>query len=401
MIKKLFTQPNIYTISALLYLTVGDLVSGIKILTLASHGIYLVMSLYYIYAVLTKCRLTIFMKVLTALFAAFMFYGLIFLIVGTDSFWIVQNVSPVWNLKLHFNSFAPLYAFYYFGSKKMIDEKWFRIIGVVFLFAIFFQYSSFSDRAMLKYDRDLGEFTNNSGYYWLSILPIVVFYKNKPALSFVLLAYISVMIIMCMKRGAVIIGGLLDIYFIITLLKNSKNRFWISAISIFVLLFVGYFFMDFVTSNSFAAARMEATIEGDSSSRNRIYSFYLDYFLHKTDVFNFLVGNGACATGRIMGAAAHNDWLEIAICMGLIGVLFYLYYWITNFKTIIHAIKYSGNETIIMVLTAIILTNFMKTLFSMSINDMMLCSNAMLGYCLSKVYGDDCSQNNESIICQE
>lgn len=395
MIKNFFTQPNIYTISALLYLTVGNMVSGIKILTLASHGIYLVMSLYYIYAVLTKCRLTLFMKVLTALFAAFMFYGLIFLIVGTDSSWMMQNVSPVWNLKLYFNSFAPLYAFYYFGSKKMIDEKWFRVIGVVFLFAIFYQYSSFSDRAMLRYDRVLGEFTNNAGYYWLAILPIVVFFRNKPVISFLLLAYISVMIIMCMKRGPVIIGGLLDIYFIITLLKNSKNRFWISAISIFVLLFIGTFFMDFLTSNNYAAARMEATIEGNSSQRDFIYSFYLDYFLHKTDVFNFLVGNGACATGRILGTAAHNDWLEIAICMGLIGVLFYLYYWITNFKTIKHARKYSGSETIIMVLTAIIFTNFMKTLFSMSINDMMLCSNAMLGYCLSKVYGDDYTINKK------
>lgn len=399
--KKVFTSPIIYTLCALLYLMLGDFVTNIKIITLTSHVIFVAMSIYYIYTVLTKCRLTLFMKVLTALFAAFVFYGLIFLIVGTDSSWKVQNVSPVWNLKLYFRSFAPLYAFYYFGSKKMIDEKWFRVIGVVFLFAIFFQYSSFSDRAMLKYDSDLGEFTNNAGYYWLSILPIVVFYKNKPAISFVLLAYISVMIIMCMKRGPVIIGGLLDIYFIIMLLKNSKNRFWISAISIFVLLFVGHFFMDFVTSNNYAAARIEATIVGDSSQRDFIFIFYLDYFLHKTDVFNFLVGNGACATGRIMGSAAHNDWLEIAICMGLIGVLFYLYYWITNFKTIKHAIKYSGNETIIMVLTAIILTNFMKTLFSMSINDMMLCSNAMLGYCLSKVYGDDCSQNNESIICQE
>lgn len=398
--KKVFISPIIYTLCALLYLMLGDLVTNIKIITLTSHVIFVAMSIYYIYAVLTKCRLTIFMKVLTALFAAFMFYGLIFLIVGTDFAWIARKASPIWNLKLYFRSFAPIYAYYYFGSKGMIDEKWYRGMGIIFIIATYFQYIAFARRGMLIYNVEIGEFTNNAGYYWLALLPLVIFYRNKPIIMYSLMIYIYVMIIGCIKRGAIIIGGIVEVYFLFILLKDSKNRMLLLFVSIMAMIFIGKYFMDFMISNDFAAARLEATLEGNSSGRDALFSSYLDFFLHKTNVTNFLWGNGACATILILGSAAHNDWLEIAINMGLIGLLLYLYYWITNFKTIKHTIEYSGNETIIMVLTAIVFTNFMKTWFSMSIDDMMLCSNAMLGYCLSKVYGDDCSQNNESIICQ-
>ena len=93
-----------------------------------------------------------------------------------------------------------------------------------------------------------------------------------------------------------------------------------------------------------------------------------------------LIGNGAWATTKITWTAAHNDWLEILIDMGIMGVCFYVYYWYIFGKTILKSQLPSLSRFGIML---VFLNMFFKTIFSMSFTDMTFFHAIMLGLCLT------------------
>lgn len=393
--KKLLSIPTIYTICALLYLAVGHWLNEITVLTLLTHGVYVVLTVYYTFCAIRDYRSNLFIKALLLVFILFLVYSTIFLVTGVDGSWKTMGYSPFGFLESHFNCIAPIFVYYYFGAKGMVNERWFQYMGVLFLVVVFSQYI-FKQQTMLELGSEIDEITNNAGYYWLSILPIVIFYRRKPIVSYVLMAFISIMCIACLKRGAIVILAIVDIYIMFKLLGSASKRskytiILISFVALFVLSeYVQYLF----ETNYYAISRLEDTRNGYSSGRDVLYKECFEFFLTPNSFLNFIFGNGALGTVHYLGRVAHNDWLEIAINMGLVGIVIYLYYWIANYKIYKVAKMFSNNDTIIMVIGAILISNFLKTWFSMSINDMQIYSDAMLGYCLSKVYGSDIITNS-------
>ena len=127
--------------------------------------------------------------------------------------------------------------------------------------------------------------------------------------------------------------------------------------------------------------RIEDTLSGNSSGRDNLYTFFWNYFTENADFTHYLLGRGANGTLEIYYNYAHNDWLEIAVNQGLLGIIIYAFYWFCFYKTWKHA-KNIDSKTIL-VLTALIF--FAKTLFSMSYADMSYVSTSVLGYALATV----------------
>ena len=227
------------------------------------------------------------------------------------------------------------------------------------------------------------EITNNSGYLFLSCLPLLVLYRAKPLLQFATLAFVMAFIVMGMKRGAIIIGVVAFVYFIFQTIKNSKGKYRFLFIVLSVALCVGAvsFFIYQMDNSDYMMKRIEDTREGNSSHRDDLYMHFWDYFRYTATTLHFLIGRGANGTLEIYYNYAHNDWLELAVNQGLLGVAIYLLYWRCLYRTW----KRATNRDARTILFITFWIFFPKTLCSMSYGDMTYINTSVLGFALANV----------------
>ncbi len=380
--KKIFTFPNIYTLVALLYLCLGDLLNNISIITMSVHGLFLALTLVLLFLSFKECRMNVAMKSLCALSAMILIYG-VWLIYMVSDYSLLFD-SPTRYLDLHFKSIAPIFVYYYFAEKKLIDVKWFCYATPFFLFAVYQQYIFAQRDIILKYDFELGEFTDNSGYFFLALLPIAAFFKERRWLEYLIITFLTIMIVSCMKRGPIICAGIIDVFMLKESLSGSKGKFKTLIFALLAFCGIYLFVKNIYLSNDYFSYRFEQTLDGDDSNRSKIYNRLWQYYQYQTNPLSYIFGNGAYSCARYLGFHAHNDWLEMLMSLGFVGVILYAKYWKAQVKTIIKA-KANGTEhSIVTVFISIVICNFMKTIFSMSIDDMLIYSSSMLGFCLSK-----------------
>ncbi len=174
---------------------------------------------------------------------------------------------------------------------------------------------------------------------------------------------------MGMKRGAILISAFCFIFFLITRFrtKKRKQKLWILILSI-VVIFGVYKFIDYYyNSSDLFQKQLEKIQEGNSSSRGILFSSLWNYYIHEANIFQQLFGSGANATLQHAVNFAHNDWLEILVNQGIFGVVVYAVYWIGLFK---EWRKRKHIPDAYLALGLFVIIYFMKTLFSMSYNDM-------------------------------
>ena len=192
----------------------------------------------------------------------------------------------------------------------------------------------------------------------------------------------------------------MGIYFLY-LLRNSKRSAVVGIIvSMFIALgIVYYIYQSMMDSSAYFQARVEDTLEGDSSGRDNIYAFFFEYYMEETTTEQQLVGLGANATLDIFGQYAHNDWLEIAINQGLLGLIIFLVFWLVFFAVCLRKHPDSRIRTTLCMLFAIF---FLKSFFSMSYRSFTLYSNIVLGYCIATkfLYNSQTFIEKNTEICQ-
>ena len=97
------------------------------------------------------------------------------------------------------------------------------------------------------------------------------------------------------------------------------------------------------------------------------------------DILEILFGLGADGTVKAIGQVAHNDWLEYFVDMGVLGMVIFMYMWISFFKMYRN---YKGDELYKMALAMILILLFVRTLFSMSLSDISIFVSCVFGFCL-------------------
>ena len=225
------------------------------------------------------------------------------------------------------------------------------------------------------------EITNNAGYLFLSLIPIWVLFRKKPLLQYAGLAFCMAFILMGMKRGAILIGGVVVLYLIWQIIRNArgKQRFIVILLTAVLAIAGVYFVIDMMSSSDYFIQRIEDTKAGNSSARDDLYSFFWTYFTERAELLHYLFGRGANGTLEVYYGYAHNDWLEIAINQGLLGIIIYLIYWINFYKTW----RQSTNIDAKTILALVGIIYFAKTLFSMSYEDMTYVCTSVFGYALA------------------
>lgn len=290
------------------------------------------------------------------------------------------------------NSLAPIYLFYEFTMNGKLTRDRIRIYLPILIVTCILLYYKNESELLLKTNAE--EITNNIGYMFVTLIPFLFFYSKKPILQYVLMGVILLYIFMGMKRGAILIGVLCTMVLLYANMKNSSR--WTKVL--FAMLTIGIvvgisMYIDYMMSNSaYFMARIEQTLEGDSSNRDIIYGTLWETLFLEPSPFYFYFGRGADSTLRVAGAFAHQDWLETFCNNGLMGVFFLLLFFYTLGKKAWESrLCFSGIMFYSFVTLFIMI--FSKTIFSMSIQNLELSSSMLIGYFAFQT--DYCSQSVE------
>ncbi|MBR4713567.1 MAG: O-antigen ligase family protein [Paludibacteraceae bacterium] len=353
-----------------------------------SLGIVLVLnvvSLYYLVKVnLWKGKNPTYLNALNLLVLMFTVYGVIHCLDGPHYMVGVQADKPYNYLKSIYNSLLPIYIFYYFACKGSLNMRLLSILVFVFFFTAilsFWNYGNHLREVMEQNGVDRDGFVNNLGYEFLALFPILSFFRKRPVLQYVGMIVLMSFLLLGMKRGAILIGFLCMLLFLLEMFKSAKrfNKIVIIVLSLVAVLVVTFFLFHMLSSNQFFQYRLRVTLEGNSSGRDLIYSTFFNYLIYDTSVSEFLFGAGANATLEVFVNYAHNDWLELAVNQGVLGVLLYAYYWYAAYKAWKVMDRTDGTR---FAFGLVLFIFFMRTIFSMSYGSMNIYVTCVVGYCL-------------------
>lgn len=371
---------DLYVSLWVLYYMQGTLYEEGGFASMAVLLIIVAISFYYFALSFQRKKSTPYFKGLYLMIFLITIYGLLRL--GSGNIWIgTKEIRNYTFLKDHYMSLLPIFVFYGLGRQGKIGESRLKIYTFVFYavaIVIFFR------MRREYYSMGRFDFTNNSAYMFVQVLPLLFLSKQKRLVEYLLALSLLLFTIVCMKRGAILIAVvMLGIAYWRSFKQMSPTSKLFTFIFLMVLFLVVWNFVgNLYLENEYFRVRIEDTQAGVSSGRDLIYEDLLDHLFHGTTTFEFLFGTGADSTLRFAENYAHNDWLEIATTMGILGVIAYLYYWIQFYKTI----RFFNFDVIIKnTIWSIIIFCFIRTFFSMSINDMFVPLTCALGYSLSRV----------------
>lgn len=381
---KYFKNPCfIYTMLWCIYWCQGILYQSGGIISQSIAIVLLCISLLCTFKYISSNRIIGYPKALLVVLLIVSIYGIIAYI--TDGEIIRGKTSDTrlfsW-FKNMYLSILPVFTYLYFVRERYMNTEFVRKIIPVLIVAVscsyYWSYISTIQAIFINTGNDISDITNNSGYMVLSLLPLLLLYDNKRLWQYVGLSLIVFFVVLSAKRGAILICGIMSVLFIIRNYRYSSGHKKLLTILLMIGFFiiVYSFIMDYMSENDYLMKRIEETKEGRSNGRDDLYWTLWDSFKNQNDTWKYLFGGGVWYTTKLTWTAAHNDWLEFLIDMGLFGVCVYMHYWVSFYR-----LSFNKNipELSRFCIFLVFLNMFMKTLFSMSIDTMTFIHSMMLG----------------------
>lgn len=384
--QQVFNQANLYIFLWCLYYAQGTFYPSGSIISQGVLIVLLLMSMKNYFIAFTKYKLPLYFHGLNVLLLMFVLYG-IGLILSGERLVVREYYTYSSNyeyLKAILISLLPAFSAYVYAKKGLFTLKSLKYWVPIWLIIAVISYYSYERNALsLIVSRD--EVTNNIAYRFVALMPVFVIFYKKPLFMVLGLLFCLLFILMGMKRGAIVIAALNLMFVIYQLYKTGNAQMKKYIILSFVCILVVLFFVvkEMLSTSEYFVARVDATLEGNSSGRDQLFSVFWNYYLNQDSIINLLFGNGANATLRIGSNAAHNDWLEILINQGLFGVYIYIYYFFNFYKSLLY--KKVGNPFYYIGLKMIFLVTLLSTFFSMSYGTLDIFLTLTLGFFLANI----------------
>lgn len=338
---------------------------------------------YYIKTVSNIQKEPLIIKTLTVFYLLLAIYGFLVVLEGKTFQVGMREVRKVVTLSYIVKvswSLLPIFVFYNYAKKRLLTKqyilKWLFTFAIVAIVCYFFMLQA----SQLKMGEE--EVTNNGGYLILSFVPLFLFMKTRSWLQYAFFAGAMLLVLLSIKRGAILVGLMCTAVYFLYIFWQARRSALFGVVIALVLGFYGSYtvFEQLSAKSDYFQKRLEETIEGDTNGRDLIQGFFLNYYFNESTTKEKLIGGGANATLELFGMYAHNDWLELAINQGLLGLLLYLFFWIAFIRLLF---KKKVPTEVKCCLVMLFVIYFLKTWFSMSYTEYTLYSSMAFGYCIA------------------
>ncbi len=256
-------------------------------------------------------------------------------------------------------------VFYYITKRGALSDKEILIIFMFFFVKFLYDYTQNALVVSAERAKEVasGEYTNNIGYGFASILPLTLLLK-KTILKYSFFFACIFLVVFSAKRGAMLVSFVFACYFFYNHLFKGKGRLGLKHIlaSTIIIGVVVYIVNLVISSNEYIYIKLFATFEDHySSGRDEISSAIVNHMFDGS-FFNLLFGDGFGTSVKVAGNFAHNDWLEVFSMAGIFGLLIYanLYFKIYQF------IKINYNDVYKQLFLSSCIICFVRSFFSMS-----------------------------------
>ena len=319
-----------------------------------------------------------------------LFIGLNVLYFFVSYMWLTPSTTLLGNILFGLSSFL---MFAYLGRCGVLTPKFFLLTTGLFLFASvlnFQNYSLAASNSAVDFNEDY--FTNNASVLFLYLLPCLIFVKNN-VVRLIMLLICMFFLIAGVKRGN-ILAAIIPIFLIlIDTYKSTKKSTWKTLWVIISVCVIAFLAKKWILDNEYFLLRFEDTIEGGSSNRDQLYAAAWSLWRDSHSLVEIMFGHGFDGTITHMpgNLRAHNDWLEILVNYGLLGVVMYFLIFVGFIKSMI---KSSSEKTRIVLLSVILIWIF-KSCYSMGFSDEYI---ALLAIPVGAALFDDKSSTKSNIL---
>jgi hypothetical protein len=287
------------------------------------------------------------------------------LIFGT---YIAVCTMLTWNgdpLQVDFTKNVLLVATTYFSASfyvrarilKAVDLQWFWVFGVILAIPLYYNYHD-----ILVDQLGRSSVTNNIGYVFLAFYPIILL-SERPVRKLLGTLVVAFFVFQSIKRGAIFL------FILVTIMHGLKIRFNINIFrlsryvkrttALLLLATVSYFVTRHKIDLSFISG-LENRFSEDAGARPANYLALMKHITSDLGIEDTLFGVGCAATSIITPemALAHNDWLEVVVDFGFIGLTLYILWFLANVKLLLSANRKQPHVALILVFSWIALSTY-------------------------------------------
>jgi O-antigen ligase len=278
--------------------------------------------------------------------------------------WITPSTSQIGNILC---AMLSLSLFIDLAYRGVMTDKFISIAGCLIVIVAVIQYYHMRQSIIVTmgYSEDM-DITNNATSSFLMLLPMVFLFKNNIQKWAVLMICVFFLLLGA-KRGNILAAIIPIGLFVSYTFLNNRHSVFKSILIIAVIVGAGFITYHWTVDNDYLMHRIENTIEGSSSGRDQIYTDAWHTWHNSYSYIVYLFGYGFDGTLHHLdgGVRAHNDWLEILVDYGLIGVLIYLSVFVTFVSLIL---KMRSIDKRIVLIASLFIWIF-KSLYSMGFTE--------------------------------
>lgn len=290
----------------------------------------------------------------------FFFIALNLIYYFISTLWKNPPTTTIGNILCALSGFI---AFPYLAEKGVLNRSFLEKFSIIILIVALPYYYHAKSLALAHLSINNTETTINASSIFLLFLPGLISFQNKRN-SILLFCVCLFYILSGVKRGVIIAAIIPSILFLYTLWKDSKQSFIkrMGIITVIIIIFITA--KHLIVNNTYFISRFESTLEGNTSGRDVIYSFMWSLWANAESLINMFFGFGFLETIPLspMHKMAHNDWLEILVDYGILGIISYL----MIFISIILEYTKLHNSELKIVLISIISIWILETSYSMA-----------------------------------
>lgn len=261
-----------------------------------------------------------------------LFYTFCVTVIYSDELFLDIRSIIWWPL----NYFLFYYIARYDTGGKYIKLLLTRIFPILFFMnTVLFLYLRSVNMLVLSGINEL--FTSSNQIYYIALLLPFSFLQNKKISKYIYLIITLLLVMISFKRSALVFTSIIFIIAIYFDYKNNNKIRFINKVLISAsILLIGYFSYKYIDeyTDGYITNRMGNMQEDQGSGRMDIYQTVWNKYIQQPGI-NQLIGIGfnnvrkqhwAVGSGFNHYFSSHNDFLEILVDFGIIGLIIYLIY---------------------------------------------------------------------------